>query len=122
MRIFLDCLYAFLVGGFICLIGQVLIDYTKLTPARILVSFVVSGVILTALGIYGPIVEFAGAGATVPLTGFGYSLANGVKEAIAQYGFIGILTGGLTATAGGIAASVFFGLLMALFFKSGDKT
>ena len=122
MDLFLDCLYAFLVGGFICLIGQVLIDYTKLTPARILVSFVVSGVILTALGIYGPIVDFAGAGATVPLVGFGYSLAMGVKEAVAEYGILGALIGGLSATSAGIAASIFFGWLMALFFKPGDKT
>lgn len=122
MDLILKCLYAFLVGGFICLIGQVLIDYTKLTPARILVSFVVSGVVLTAIGIYEPIVKFAGAGATVPLTGFGYNLANGVKEAVSQYGIIGVLSGGLTATAAGIAASVFFGLIMALIFKPGDKT
>lgn len=104
------------------MIGQFLIDFTKLTPARILVSFVVSGVILTAIGVYEPIVEFAGAGATVPLTGFGYSLAKGVEEAVMQNGLIGALTGGLTATAGGIAASIVFGLLMALLFKSGDKT
>lgn len=122
MDLFLKCLYAFLVGGFICLIGQILIDYTKLTPARILVTFVVSGVILTAIGIYEPIVKFAGAGATVPLTGFGYSLANGVKAAVNQYGLIGALSGGLTATAAGIAASVTFGMLMAVFFKPGDKT
>ena len=106
MDLFLKCLYAFLVGGFICLIGQILIDYTKLTPARILVTFVVSGVILTAIGIYEPIVKFAGAGATVPLTGFGYSLANGVKEAVNQYGLIGALSGGLTATAAGIGADI----------------
>lgn len=122
MQIFLNCLYAFLVGGAICLVGQVLIDYTKLTPARILVSFVVLGVFLTAIGVYGPLVKFAGAGATVPLTGFGYSLANGVKEAIKQYGLIGALSGGLTATAAGITASVTFGLLMSLLFKPGDKT
>ena len=122
MDIVVNCIKAFLVGGAICLIGQVLIDYTKLTPARILVSFVVSGVILTAVGVYGPIVEFAGAGATVPLTGFGYSLAKGVEEAVMQNGLIGVLTGGLTATAAGIAASVFFGLLMAIIFRPGDKT
>ncbi len=122
MDLFLDCLKAFLVGGFICAIGQVLIDYTKLTPARILVAYVVSGVFLTALGIYGPIVDFAGAGATVPLTGFGYSLANGVKEAVSEYGFLGALSGGLTATAAGITASVVFGFLMAVIFKPGDKT
>lgn len=122
MEILLNCLKAFLVGGFICLIGQVLIDYTKLTPARILVSFVVSGVILTAIGVYDPIVKFAGAGATVPLTGFGYSLAMGVKEAVAQYGLLGALSGGLTATAAGITASVLFGLIAAILFKPGDKT
>ena len=122
MDILTNCLKAFITGGFICLIGQILIDYTKLTPARILVSFVVSGVILTSLGIYEPVVRFGGAGATVPLIGFGYSLANGVKEAVQQYGLIGALSGGLTATAAGIAASVTFGYLMALFFKPGDKT
>ncbi len=122
MSLFMDCLYAFLVGGFICLIGQFLIDYTRLTPARILVCYVVGGVVLTALGLYEPIVEFAGAGATVPLTGFGYSLAMGVKEAVDQYGIIGALMGGLTATSAGIAASVFAGFIMALIFKSGDKT
>ena len=121
MDILFSCLRAFLVGGFICLIGQILIDYTKLTPARILVSFVVSGVILTAIGLYEPIVEFAGSGATVPLTGFGYSLAKGVQEAVMQNGLLGALSGGLTATAAGITASVFFGLIMALLFKSGDK-
>lgn len=122
MSLFMDCLYAFLVGGFICLIGQFLIDYTRLTPARILVCYVVGGVVLTALGLYEPIVEFAGAGATVPLTGFGYSLAMGVKEAVDQYGIIGALMGGLTATSAGIAASVFAGFIMALIFKPGDKT
>ena len=122
MEILLNCLKAFFVGGFICFIAQILIDYTKLTPARILVTYVVAGVVLTAVGVYDPLVEFAGAGATVPLTGFGYSLAKGVKEAIMQNGLIGALSGGLTATAAGITASVFFGLLMALFFKPGDKT
>ena len=122
MQIFLHCLYAFLVGGFICLIGQILIDYTKLTPARILVSYVVAGVILTAIGVYDPIVKFAGAGATVPLTGFGYSLAVGVKEAVKQYGFMGALSGGFTATAAGIATAVVSGYLMSLIFKPGDKT
>lgn len=122
LDLFLKCLYAFLVGGFICFIGQVLIDCTKLTPARILVTYVVAGVILTAIGVYEPLVKFAGAGATVPLTGFGYSLATGVKEAVAEYGLIGALCGGLTATAAGITASVFFGYIMALVFKPGDKT
>lgn len=121
LDLFVKCLWAFLIGGFICLIGQILIDYTKLTPARILTSYVVSGVFLTAIGIYDPIVKFAGAGATVPLTGFGYSLANGVVEAVNQYGFIGVLCGGLTATAAGITAAMFFGLIMSYIFKSGDK-
>ena len=121
MDLLIKCLWAFLVGGFICLIGQVLIDYTKLTPARILTCYVVAGVVLTAIGVYEPIVDFAGAGATVPLTGFGYSLAKGVVEAIGQYGFIGILCGGLTATAAGITAAMFFGFIMSLIFKSGDK-
>ena len=122
MQCFLNCLYAFLVGGTICLIGQILIDYTKLTPARILVSYVVAGVVLTAIGVYKPIVHFAGAGATVPLTGFGYSLAMGVKEGVGKYGFMGIFAGGLTATSAGIAVSVVSGLLMASLFKPGDKT
>lgn len=115
------CIWAFVVGGFLCLIGQILIDYTKLTPARILVGYVVAGVALTAVGVYGPLVKFAGAGATVPLTGFGYSLALGVREAVRQYGLIGALTGGITATAGGISAAILFGFIMSLIFKSGDK-
>lgn len=119
--LFLDCLKAFLIGGFVCMIGQILIDYTKLTPARILVVYVVGGVLLTAIGIYGPLVKFAGAGATIPLTGFGYSLANGVTEAVDQYGFIGVFSGGMTATSAGITAAIFFGFLMSLLFKSGDK-
>lgn len=105
----------------LCFIGQILIDYTKLTPARILVSYVVSGVILTAVGVYKPFVKLAGAGATVPLTGFGFSLAEGVKKAVDQYGLIGALSGGLTATAAGIAAAVTLGYIMALIFKPGDK-
>lgn len=121
MEIFLTCLKAFLTGGIICTIGQVLIVYTKLTPARILVSFVVSGVLLTAIGIYSPLVAFADCGATVPLTGFGYALAEGVKKAVNEYGLIGALSGGLTATATGITASVTFGLIMSLIFKPGDK-
>lgn len=112
---------AFLVGGLFCLIGQILIDKTKLTPARILVSYVVIGVFLGAVGIYKPLAEFAGAGATVPLTGFGYNLSRGVKEAIDQDGFLGIITGGLEASAGGIAAAVFAGLLASLIFKPKDK-
>ena len=114
-------IWAFVVGGLICVVGQLLIDFTKLTPARILTGYVVAGVILTAVGVYKPLVELAGAGATVPLTGFGYSLAEGVKAAVAEKGFLGILTGGLTATAGGITAAVLFGLIAALFSKSGDK-
>ncbi|MDO4608613.1 MAG: stage V sporulation protein AE [Clostridia bacterium] len=121
MGLLLNCLRAFFVGGLLCLIGQILIDYTKLTPARILVSYVVAGVALTAVGVYDPIVKFAGAGATVPLTGFGYSLVMGVREAVGQYGLIGALCGGLTATAAGISAAIFFGFIMSLLFKSGDK-
>ncbi len=121
MDLVVKCIWAFVIGGLLCLIGQILIDYTKLTPARILVAYVVSGVILTAIGVYGPLVEFAGAGATVPLTGFGYSLANGVKEGVRQYGFMGALTGGLTATAAGITTAVTSGFVMSLIFKSGDK-
>ena len=115
-------LWAFLIGGLLCAIGQVLIDYTKLTPARILVSYVVAGVILGALGVYEPIAKFAGAGATVPLTGFGYTLAKGVQEAEDTYGIVVALMGGFTNTAAGIAAAVFFGLLVALIFRPGDKS
>lgn len=118
----MDYIKAFLVGGFFCLIGQILIDKTKLTPARILVGYVVAGVILGALGIYKPLTEFAGAGATVPLTGFGYNLAKGVREAIGEDGFLGIFTGGLKACAGGIAAAIFAGLLASLVFKAKDKS
>ncbi len=118
----MDYVKAFLVGGAFCLIGQILIDKTKLTPARILVSYVVIGVILGAIGVYKPLVEFAGAGATVPLTGFGYNLAKGVKEAVQQDGFLGILTGGLKATAGGITAAVCSGLLASVLFKPKDKS
>jgi len=117
----MDYVKAFIVGGAFCLIGQILIDKTKLTPARILVSYVVIGVLLGAVGLYKPLVEFAGAGATVPLTGFGYNLAKGVQEAIAQDGFLGIFTGGLKACAGGIAAAVFCGLVASLIFKPKDK-
>ena len=117
----MDYLNAFLCGGILCAIGQIFIDKTQLTPARILVGYVVAGVILGGLGLYEPLVKWGGAGATVPLTGFGYSLAKGVKEAIAQDGWIGVLTGGLTATAGGISAAVLFGFLAAMLFKPGDK-
>ena len=121
MELFLEYLKAFVVGGAICAIGQVLIDYTKLTPARILVSFVVAGVILGGLGVYQPLIEFAGAGANVPLTGFGSLLAKGVKTAVQEKGLLGALTGGFTASSAGIGAAVFFGLLVALIFKPGDK-
>lgn len=117
----MELLKAFIIGGLFCVIGQILIDKTKLTPARILVGYVVAGVILGAIGIYKPIAEFAGAGATVPLTGFGYSLAKGVKEAVQQDGFIGILIGGLKATAGGITAAITAGLVVSLIFKPRDK-
>ena len=117
-----DCLIAFAVGGAICVIGQALIVYTKLTPARILVSFVVSGVLLTAIGVYEPLVEFAGFGATVPLTGFGYTLAKGVEAAVAKYGLFCALTGGLTATAAGITAAIVCGFLAAILSKSKSKS
>lgn len=118
----MDYLWAFLVGGAICVVGQVLIDFTKMTPARILVLFVTLGVLLTAVGLYEPLVKFAGAGATVPLTGFGYLMAKGTVEAIREHGFLGIFSGGVTASAAGIAAAVFFGYLAALVSKSGDKS
>ena len=117
----MDYIKAFLVGGALCLIGQILIDKTKLTPARILVSYVVIGVFLGAVGIYEPLAEFAGAGATVPLTGFGYNLAKGVKQAVQENGFPGIFIGGLKACAGGIAAAITAGLLVSLIFKAKDK-
>ena len=117
----MDYLKAFLVGGGICLLAQLLIDYTKLTPAKILVSFVVLGVILGGLGIYEPLVDFTGAGASVPLLGFGNTLAKGVRDAVQEDGFLGILTGGLKATAGGITVAIFAGLLMSLLFKPKDK-
>ena len=112
---------AFWVGGTICAVCQIFIDRTKLTPARILVALVVTGVFLEAVGIYQPVVDFAGAGATVPLLGFGYSLAKGVEKAVQEQGWLGVMTGGLSATAGGIAAAVVFAVLMALIFKPGDK-
>ncbi len=118
----MEYIKAFMIGGLLCLIGQIFIDLTKWTPARILVSYVVIGVLLGAIGLYEPITDFAGAGATVPLTGFGYNLAKGVKEAIKQQGFLGIFTGGLTASAGGIAASIVAGLIVSLFFKDKDKS
>ncbi|MBR5471806.1 MAG: stage V sporulation protein AE [Oscillibacter sp.] len=117
----MEFLKAFLCGGILCAIGQILIDKTKLTPARILTGYVVAGVLLSAIGLYQPIADWGGAGATVPLTGFGYALAKGVEKAVAEKGWLGVLTGGLTATAGGITAAVVFGVLMALIFKAGDK-
>lgn len=118
----MEYIKAFIVGGIFCLIGQILIDKTRLTPARILVSYVTIGVLLGAIGLYKPIVDFAGAGATVPLTGFGYTLAKGVKEAVREDGFIGILTGGLKSSAGGITAAIFAGLIASLIFKPKDKS
>lgn len=115
-------LKAFLIGGLFCLIGQILIDKTKLTPARILVSYVIIGVFLGAVGIYPRIVDFAGAGATVPLTGFGNTLAKGVKEAVNKDGFVGIFTGGLNASAGGITAAIISGLVGSILFKPKDKS
>ena len=117
----MDYVKAFLFGGFLCLIGQILIDKTKLTPARILVSYVVAGVILGGIGIYEPFAKLAGAGASVPLTGFGYTLAKGVREAIDEKGWIGILTGGLKASAGGITAAILSGLIVSILFKAKDK-
>lgn len=118
----MDYIKAFLVGGSLCLIGQVLIDKTKLTPARILVSYVVIGVFLSAVGIYQPLADFAGAGATIPLTGFGNTLAKGVKEAVQQDGFLGIFTGGLKAAAGGICTAIVAGLTASILFKARDKS
>lgn len=118
----MDYLKAFLVGGALCLVGQVLIDRTKFTPARILVSYVVAGVILGAVGLYPKLVDFAGAGASVPLTGFGNTLAKGVREGVEQDGFLGIFTGGLTASAGGITTAVLAGLAASLLFRARDKS
>ncbi len=117
----IDILRAFIVGGIICSVGQLLIDYTKLTPARILTGFVVAGVILSAVGIYAPLVEFAGAGATVPLTGFGHTLAEGIRKTIGDDGILGIFTGGMTAAAGGITAALLFGLIASAIFPQKDK-
>lgn len=117
----MEYLNAFLCGGILCAIGQILIDRTKLTPARILTGYVVTGVLLSALGLYEPLARWGGAGATVPLTGFGHSLAKGVEKAVAEQGWLGVLTGGLTATAGGITAAVVFAVLMALLFHPGSK-
>lgn len=117
----IDILKAFLVGGLICAVGQLLIDYTKLTPARILTGFVVAGVFLSAVGLYKPLSDFAGAGATVPLTGFGHLLAEGVRKAVDKDGFVGIFTGGMTASAGGITAALLAGLAASLVFRQKDK-
>lgn len=118
----MDYIKAFITGGVICVIGQILMDGTKLTPAHVLVAFVSSGVILTALGIYEPIVKFGGAGATVPLPGFGYALANGAFESVKQDGLIGAFTGGVKATAGGVSAAVIFGYIMAVIFNPKTKS
>lgn len=117
----MEYIKAFIIGGLICVIGQIIMDTTKLTPAHVLVLFVTSGVILTAIGIYEPIVEFGGAGATVPLPGFGYALGNGVIEAVKEDGLIGAFTGGISATAGGVAAAIFFGYIMAVIFNPKTK-
>lgn len=118
---FMDWVKAFISGGLLCLIGQILIDYTKLTPARILTGYVVAGVLMSALGLYEPFVEFAGAGASVPLTGFGHLLADGVRDAVNKNGLLGIFTGGISSAAGGITAALLFGLLASLIFKPKDK-
>ena len=118
----MDYLKAFFIGGLLCLIGQILIDKTKLTPARILVSYVVIGVFLGAIGVYQALADFAGAGATLPLTGFGNTLAKGVKKAVDEDGFLGIFTGGLKASAGGITAAIFSGLLASILFRAKDKS
>lgn len=117
----MEYLKAFITGGLICAVGQVLIDYTKITPARILTAFVVSGVVLSAIGLYQPIAEFGGAGASVPLTGFGHLLAEGVREAVREKEFTGVFTGGLTAAAGGITAAIVAGLLASVVFKPKEK-
>ena len=117
MEILAKFIWAFVIGGMFCVIAQILIDKTKLTPARILVAYVVVGVLLGAIGIYKPLVDFAGAGATVPLTGFGYLISEGVREAVDKQGLLGALTGGLSAAAGGISAALIFGYLAAIFFK-----
>lgn len=118
----MDYIKAFIVGGLLCVIGQLIIDKTKLTPARILVSYVVIGVLISALGLYQHLVDFAGAGATIPLTGFGHNIAKGVREAVDKDGFLGIFTGGLKATAGGITAAIMAGLIASFIFKAKDKS
>ena len=121
MDLFFTYLKAFAVGGLLCALGQLLIDYTRLTPARILTAYVVAGVVLGALGLYQPLADWAGAGAAVPLTGFGNNLAKGVKQAIADQGLLGAFTGGFSSAAGGICAAMFFGLLVSLLFRPNDK-
>ena len=121
MDIFLDYLWAFLIGGLICVVAQILIDKTKLTPARILVIYGCAGVVLTAIGLYEPLVNLAGAGATTPLSGFGYAIASGVKKAVSEKGLLGALTGGIEATAGGITAAICFSLIMSFIFSSKPK-
>lgn len=121
MELLLPYLKCFLVGGLLCAVGQLLIDRTALTPARILTAYVIAGVILGAAGIYEPLAEWAGAGASIPLTGFGNTLAKGIREAVAEKGWLGIFTGGFTASAGGIAAAVVFGYLAALLFRPREK-
>ena len=121
MELFWTFVKAFVVGGLFCVVGQLLIDKTKFTPARILVGYVVTGVILGSFGLYKPLIDFAGAGATVPLTGFGYLLSTGVRQAIAEQGLIGVLTGGFTASAAGIEAAIFFAFVIALIAKPKDK-
>ena len=121
MELLISCLKAFAVGGALCAVGQVLIDRTNLTPARILTIYVVAGVILGAVGVYQPLVDWAGAGASIPLTGFGSTLAKGVREAVADKGVLGAFTGGLTASAGGIAAAICFGFLAAEIFRPKEK-
>ena len=121
MDVFLDYLFAFLIGGLFCLIAQILIDKTKLTPARILVIYVCAGVVLTAIGVYDPLIKFAGAGASVPLTGFGYAIAKGIEKAVSEKGLLGALTGGIGATAGGISAAICFSLLASFIFSSKPK-
>ena len=121
MDMILDYAWAFVVGGLFCVVAQILLDKTSLSPARILVGYVVAGVLLGAVGLYGPLVEFAGAGATTPLTGFGYLISKGVREAVDEKGLLGALTGGLTAAAGGIAAALIFGYLACLFFRGKPK-
>ena len=121
MELLAQFIRTFLCGGVLCLIGQILIDKTSLTPAKILTMYVIAGVVLGAIGVYEPIVQWGGSGASVPLTGFGYNLAKGVKEAVAAKGFLGAMTGGLTAAAGGITAATFFGWLVALLFSPTER-